>query len=69
MAKVCTRQSKRGDKEWSGAGVSGRDDGQPACPPPRKQHHQQLEHSHQLVYELGNDVDEGRPREVLLGTV
>jgi len=50
------KQSKRGDKEWSGAGASGRDDGWPACPPPRKQHHQQPEHSHQQVYELGNDA-------------
>ena len=69
MLRVCTKQSKRGDKEWSGAGASGRDDGWPACPPPREQHHQQQEHSHQQVYELGNDVDEGRLREVPPGTV
>ena len=65
---VSMKQSKRGDKEWSDAGASGRDDGRLAYPPPRKQHHQQPEHSHQQVYKLGKDVDEGRPREVPPGT-
>ena len=65
---VSTKKSKRGDREWSGAGASGCDDGWPAYPRTRTQHHQQPEHSHKQVYELGNDVDDGRPREVPLGT-
>ena len=69
MLRVCTKQSKRGDKEWSGAGASGCDDGWPAYPRTRTQHHQQPEHSHQQVYMLGNDVDEGGPREVPPGTM
>jgi len=58
------KQSKRGDKEWSGAVASGHDDGRPACPPPQTQHHQQPEHKHLQVYEVGTDVEQGRPREV-----